>query len=186
MKFKIIFLIFILLSGTLSAQSVIANVFVSNSHCNGLNDGKAAIHVEEVNPPYTFIWNFGSEQSSVIGLAPGSYSVSITDSLGNDTTITITVLESQCEISPEIIFTPNNDSYNDTWTIQNIEFYPDNLILIFNRWGQKIYENNGMYEPWDGKDLLNIPVPDNAYYYIIYGDKDDKETILKGTVSILR
>jgi gliding motility-associated-like protein len=185
LKFKYS-LIFILTTAALNAQSVIAELTLQNAGCNGQNNGKADIHVTEVNPPYTFSWNFGSEQQSVSGLAPGNYSVVISDAEGNDTTINFTITETPCLIGPETIFTPNNDSYNDTWTLNNIQYYPDNHILVFNRWGQKVFESKGLYEPWDGKDLLNIPVPDNSYYYIIYGDKNDKETILKGTVSILR
>jgi gliding motility-associated-like protein len=183
--FKYLLILF-LVSGTLAAQSIIADLSVINSTCNGFNDGRIGVHVTETNPPYTFLWNTGSEQNSVSNLAPGNYSVLITDASGNDTTITAEIVENPCLIAPEAIFTPNGDLYNDTWYISNIQYYPDNLILVFNRWGQKVFESKGVYEQWDGKDLLNIPVPDNSYYYLIYADKKDKEPAVKGTVSILR
>jgi gliding motility-associated-like protein len=170
----------------LKAQTINFSIKSRNSTCNGANDGRAEIVVDQQNPPYTFLWNFGSGDRIVSGLGPGNYTVGISDDLGNDTTAQVTIMENPCEISAEIIFTPNNDLYNDTWSVNNINYYPDNLIMIFNRWGQKVFESKGVYEPWDGKDLLNIPVPDNSYYYIIYEDKDDKEPVLKGTVSIIR
>jgi gliding motility-associated-like protein len=184
-KFKLLFIL-ILIAASFKAQTINFSVSVRNSSCNGFNNGSAEIIVEETNPPYTYLWNFGSEQRIVSGLAPGNYSVTIRDASGNDTLTQVTIAESPCQIVPAIIFTPNNDSYNDTWSIVNIEYYPDNLILVFNRWGQKVFESHGVYEPWDGRDLLNIPLPDNSYYYIIYADKKDKEPTIKGTISIIR
>jgi gliding motility-associated-like protein len=180
------FFILLILSGNLHSQTISYTLFIKNATCNGANDGRVDISITETNPPYTFNWNSGSEQSSVSGLAPGNYSVTIADASGNDTLVPITILEVPCLLAAENIFTPNNDSYNDSWTIENIEYYPDNLIMVFNRWGQKVFESKGLYLEWDGKDLLNIQVPDNSYYYIIYADKNDKASIQKGTVSILR
>jgi gliding motility-associated-like protein len=179
-------IVFIFFACDLQAQVMNVSVVIKNSECNGQNNGKAEINVTGGIPPYTYLWNFGSEEKRVSGLAPGNYFVDISDAGETDTTVQVTILESPCEISASHVFTPNNDSYNDTWFIGNIKFYPDNLILVFNRWGQKVYESKGMYEPWDGKDLLNVPVPDNSYYYLIYENKEDKEPKLKGTVSIVR
>lgn len=176
-----------LISCTLYGQTISFDVVVKSANCNNSNNGKAEITItDEINPPYTYLWSSGSEERIVSGLAPGNYSVKITDSTGNDTTVTVTISELPCEIGPSVVFTPNDDSFNDTWYINNIGYYPDNLIQVFNRWGQKVYESKGIYEPWDGKDLLSIPLPDNSYYYIIFNNKDDKEPSVKGTVSILR
>lgn len=186
MKIVIKYFLFILITGALHAQTISFSVVVRNSNCNNNNNGKIEINVDEINPPYIFEWSNGSEQKIITGLAAGNYTVTITDSIGNDTTTVVTVIELPCEIGPAIVFTPNNDSYNDTWTINNINYYPDNLIQVFNRWGQKVYESKGIYEPWDGKDLLSVPLPDNSYFYIIYNNKSDKEPAIKGTVSIIR
>jgi gliding motility-associated-like protein len=132
------------------------------------------------------VWNTGATANFIEGLAAGEYTVSIADSLENDTLVHITINEDPCDITPMILFTPNGDGINDSWLIYNIEHYPDNLILVYNRWGQKVFEHSGSYEPWEGKDLLGIPAPDNSYFYIIYKDKTDEHSILKGSVSILR
>jgi hypothetical protein len=36
-----------------------------------------------------------------------------------------------------------SSSLNAVFTIENIEKYPDNTVIIFDRWGNKIYETNG-------------------------------------------
>jgi len=48
-------------------------------------------------------------------------------------------------------FTPDNDSFNEGWRvyIQGIDIYQFNL-LIFNRWGEVVWESNNIEVPWDG------------------------------------
>lgn len=89
-------------------------------------------------------------------------------------------------------FSPNGDGINDQWQIVNIHEFPNNKVLIFNRWGHKVYEIQG-YNNADkafdgvanngsviGKDLL----PAGTYYYIIdYGD--GKESV-KGFLTLVR
>jgi len=66
--------------------------------------------------------------------------------------------------------TPNGDSHNDVWTIENIEYWPENEVLIFNRWGDKIREfqhYNNTSIVWDGKNFKDKAVPDGTYFYIV-------------------
>jgi gliding motility-associated-like protein len=173
--------------GTISfGQDIHYSLQVINSNCNGFNDGSIQLNVVQENPPYTYLWNTGSTGSVITNLAPGNYSVTVSDSTGNDSLISITVTEKPCTLAVEIVFTPNSDGHNDTWEIANIEYYSDNLVLVYNRWGQKVFEHSGQYEPWDGRDLLGVPVPDNSYFYIVYGDRKDEKSIVKGCVSIIR
>jgi gliding motility-associated-like protein len=75
-------------------------------------------------------------------------------------------------------FTPNNDNINDLWVIDGIEKYPDNSVIVYNRWGKKIYETKNYSNTWDGDDN-----PSGAYYYII---QLDNENTVSGNVNILK
>lgn len=82
--------------------------------------------------------------------------------------ITISTVRDMLEIFN--LITPNDDGKNDRWIINGIEEFPDNEILIFNRWGDKIrqfnnYDNNDVC--WNGTNDNNEFVPDGTYYYII-------------------
>ena len=61
-------------------------------------------------------------------------------------------------------FSPNGDGQNDVFTIKAIEFYPENTLTIFNRWGNEVYQIEGYKNSWrgtyNGKDL-----PDGTYFY---------------------
>ncbi|HHM20632.1 MAG TPA: hypothetical protein ENJ20_01295, partial [Bacteroidetes bacterium] len=45
-------------------------------------DGTATAQPSGGTPPYTFLWNTGATSASITGLAPGSYSVTVTDQKG--------------------------------------------------------------------------------------------------------
>ena len=64
----------------------------TNVTCFGLNNGTASIMGMSGTPPYTYHWSTGANTPSVSGLAPGNYTVTVTDANGcsNFTNILIT------------------------------------------------------------------------------------------------
>lgn len=60
------------------------------------------------------------------------------------------------------IFTPNNDGSNDLLVFKNLEQYPENELLIYNRWGRKIYQKKPYLNDWNGDNQK-----DGTYYYIV-------------------
>jgi gliding motility-associated-like protein len=62
-------------------------------------------------------------------------------------------------------FTPNNDGYNDTWTIDFAYLAPNTGIKIFDRYGKFIKElfNNGA---WDG-NYLGQEQPASDYWFTV-------------------
>ena len=75
-----------------------------------------------------------------------------------------------CDIIIPTAFTPDGDNTNDYWNLGNIDaIYPNNLVTIYNRWGNIIYQSQrGKYElkPWDGTHNQE-PMPVGSYYFII-------------------
>jgi gliding motility-associated-like protein len=63
-------------------------------------------------------------------------------------------------------FTPNNDGKNDYFVIHGIEFYPDNIISVYNRWGNLVYEESGYNNKWEGVNQSNEPLPEGTYFVI--------------------
>ncbi len=64
------------------------------------------------------------------------------------------------------VFTPNDDTENDTWVIDGLETYSNATVQVFNRWGNEVFKSIGVYEPWDGTRRGSL-VPVHTYYYII-------------------
>jgi gliding motility-associated-like protein len=84
----------------------------------------------------------------------------------------ITIFDDRPDIVIYNLITPDGDGANDYWHIRNIEEYPDNNVIIFNRWGDKIveinnYNNVDLDHRWNGTNEKNNLVPDGVYYYMI-------------------
>ncbi|WP_343488025.1 BspA family leucine-rich repeat surface protein [Allomuricauda sp. d1] len=47
------------------------------------------------------------------------------------------------EIESLFGFSPDNDGINDYWEINGIEDYPNNTVMIFNRWGDLVFKIEG-------------------------------------------
>jgi gliding motility-associated-like protein len=85
--------------------------------------------------------------------------------------------------------TPNGDRLNEFLVFDLLEFapeeYPDNNIIIFNRWGDILYEAAPYNNDWDGRNQSGNELPEGTYYYIFrlsLGEGD----IIRGDVTILR
>lgn len=161
-------------------------IFKVDVGCNNSSLGEIEINVTPTNPPYTYVWNTGQTTHLIDNLSIGTYVVTVTDDVGNDTLISVSIIEKECEMVPALAFTPNGDGINDTWFIQNFQFFPNALVQVFDRLGALVHEQQGLYEAWDGKSPLGTTLPDASYYFIVYKDKSDKSAIKKGTVSIVK
>lgn len=81
--------------------------------------------------------------------------------------------------------TPDGDGKNDTWVIPNLRFYyPNNIVKIYNRWGNLLFESNGYDTPWDGTNNGQA-LPMGSYTYTIDFNDGSTEPI-SGTVTIIR
>ncbi|MBP6978581.1 MAG: gliding motility-associated C-terminal domain-containing protein [Bacteroidales bacterium] len=86
-------------------------------------------------------------------------------------------------------FTPNNDNENDYFKPVNIftDQQASFVFLIYNRWGQKIYESTNISDPgWDGT-VSGESSPEGVYiYFIRYISSEGEIFEEKGTVTLLR
>tara|TARA_R110001606_G_scaffold369169_1_gene525127 strand:- start:1218 stop:1748 length:531 start_codon:yes stop_codon:yes gene_type:complete len=65
-------------------------------------------------------------------------------------------------------FTPNGDNWNETFYIQGASSEKVEQILIYNRWGEIVYETNNN-TPWNGEDcqigIYSYSVRTNNQHY---------------------
>ncbi len=150
--------------------------------------GAAAIEVNGGKSPYLITWSNGQNNvTSIKELVEGDYSVTIktADSIPQDTLINFKISKQECPVIINNHFTPNGDSFNDTWQIGNIQNYPEFEIFVYNKWGQQVHRQKDTYTPWDGS-WNGVALPDGTYYYMFYFKASEKDNFLKGDVSILR
>ena len=81
-------------------------------------------------------------------------------------------------------FTPNNDSDNDVFFIEGVrmEKYQSFELIIFNSWGEKIYQTDDINNYWDGGNH-----PEDVYtWLIIIKDELGQIRTKNGIVNLIR
>lgn len=83
-------------------------------------------------------------------------------------------------------FSPNGDNNNDLWIIDGIKKYPNCLVQVYTRWGQKIFQATGYSneKAWDGTNGKG-EVTEGVYFYILEL-RDGSGDVIKGSVTVLR
>ncbi|MDD3876541.1 MAG: PKD domain-containing protein [Bacteroidales bacterium] len=136
----------------------------------------------------TWYWNFGDGTTESFNVPTtqhayttmGSYTVQhiVESQYGCKDTIEKQILV--ISITIPNVFTPNGDGINDFFIIDGIGVISETNIIVYNRWGRKVYESSDYKNDWDGAD-----VADGVYYFIITF-KDNLFPTANGTVTILR
>ncbi|MEQ7798604.1 Ig-like domain-containing protein [Pedobacter sp. ASV1-7] len=130
----------------------------------------------------------GGLNSATIEVRPRettTYTVTATNASGcsETQTFTLTVLEDYEKVKATNILSPNNDGYNDKWKIDNIDFYPNNEVKIFDKAGRLIYSKKGYDNSWDGT-FNGTALAEGTYYYII--DFGTNRRAFRGFITIVR
>jgi gliding motility-associated-like protein len=67
---------------------------------------------------------------------------------------------------PQII-TPNGDGINDFWIVYNVDYFENNRVEIYNRWGNLVYQKSPYDNTWEGTNNKGAMLSDGTYYYIL-------------------
>ena len=83
-------------------------------------------------------------------------------------------------------FSPNGDNVNDFFYFENFGIVELNAVL-YNRWGDKIYEMNSPDEQWNGISLNGLEVPEGVYFFVLNATGEDGSAYQeKGSVSLFK
>jgi len=83
------------------------------------------------------------------------------------------------ECTDIVIFTavsPNGDGINDVFFIAGIEDFPESELVIFNRWGNQVFESENYQNDWAGTWDGNKDLPDGTYFYFLKLNGEDNRT----------
>lgn len=84
-------------------------------------------------------------------------------------------------------FTPNGDGVNDTWKVYgNLEGLKEFRVLIFNRWGEAVYESRDPFFEWDATYNGKILLPDVYVWRISLVFYDGKTDRLSGSLTLIK
>lgn len=158
---------------------------------NGSDGSIFSLIISGGTPGYDADWNGpnGFEETGVEGLSgltAGTYTVTVTDNNGCTVSQSITLTEPFDLDLPNGI-SPNGDLINDALIVRGLELFPNNQLIVFNRWGNIVYEEDNYRNetPWYGVSQNGSILPDGTYFVIVKIDAD-KDRELKGYLEIRR
>lgn len=109
-----------------------------------------------------------TDQGGQNGLISGLYTVTITDENGCSATTSITLTE-PLELDLPNGISPNGDGQNDHLIIRGLERFPENELVIFNRWGNIVFTENNYSNstPWTGISQNGSELPEGTYFVLL-------------------
>jgi gliding motility-associated-like protein len=143
--------------------------------------------IGKTNNAKQWMWDFGDLNSSNIQSPIRSYVKSflwisykvclvVRDSFGCDDTLCLNLpIKPEAEIQIPEGISPNGDGVNDSLVIPGLWAFPKATWVIFNRWGQMVFESNAQQNiAWDGRNHAsgqsrNEPtdlLPEGVYFIV--------------------
>ena len=116
---------------------------------------------------------------------PGTYRLSVTNICGSKTD-EIIIKAGLCSLEIPNSFTPNNDGLNDFFRVKYPEFIKQFNMVVYNRWGQKIFATTNPQTGWDGS-FKGIQQPASAYTWTIQLiDFENHTKAASGSILLIR
>jgi gliding motility-associated-like protein len=121
---------------------------------------------------------------------PDSYQDTILNSNGCDSIITVylSIINSDtCKIFIPNSFSPNNDGINDNFKPESSCGLTEYTFMVFDRWGEKLFETNNQAEAWFGKYKGEILSAGVYVYLLRYNSSCGNDSKNKwGTINLIR
>ena len=139
-------------------------------------------------PNAIYTWQDSSHATTYEVKQPGTYwvraYVAEYDITSTDTIVISAKDDNICNPPLTIpnVITPNGDSQNDNFVIQNAETY-DIALQIYNRWGNLIYETTNYQNDFSCRDCA-----DGVYFYVLKAKskRNGREKDYKGSLTVIK
>ncbi len=154
------------------------------------------------NMNYHWSWDYGDGQSDTLS---NSYDSEHQYEQWGEYMVTLTLQINQCVTSnsheviveADLIFpnviTPNNDGANDVFIIKNLNTNRPNQLQIFDRWGNKVYDQTNYQTYMKDDEVFNVDggfnadgLSDGVYYFRFYYEGYIRTIDYNGTITVMR
>ena len=146
------------------------------TECSYTNDGSINVDFAQIGNYNVFLTDgtdsfADSTSNNAIlfeNLSSGEYNMSISYNSNCifDTVLTIEYEDGYNCVIPEPTFSPNFDGVNDEF--KPVDGFAESVeLIIYNRWGSLVFNQESFNPAWDGTDLNGNLVPSADYYYIV-------------------
>lgn len=140
-----------------------------------------------VNNTFHFSVGIGAEGTTEL-----TYQICNLDCTGQCDTATLIINVEDDGKEPELpnTITPNGDGMNEALVFDILlsnpaEEFPNNELIVFNRWGDIVYQAKPYANNWQGTNSEGKDLPHGTYYYILRLNIGNRE-IIRGDVTIVK
>jgi gliding motility-associated-like protein len=153
-----------------NAAALSVNATPDLSICTG-DPAILSVNVSGGSQPYSYTWQTLSGDSlpqitgNTVMFTPsgnGVYAVLVQEGCGDTRMDTIHITVQDCSVLPPNVFTPNGDGTNDALVFTGLENFPGSALIVYNRWGGKVYESSDYHNDWSDSGLS-----DGTYFYVL-------------------
>ena len=148
----------------------------------------------------SFVWDFGNGSTSTqinpetnINIISETLTITLTAFSGNDceSTASITFEMPESDLYVPNSFTPDADEHNQSWGPVFLSGFDkfNFQVLVFNRWGETVWESKDADGRWDGKySNKQLTCPEGIYTWkITYKKKNSDDRIVRtGHITLIR
>lgn len=125
------------------------------------------------NPNYAITWTIpsgGVAPKDTIGniyviassqAGTSIYTITVTDLCNHQSSITVDITITACDIQVPNVVTANNDNVNDYFRIRGLESFTSSALSVYNRWGKQVYKNDDYRNDWK-PDMSS-----GTYFYVL-------------------
>ena len=118
----------------------------------------------------------------------GVYGLQATDPRGCPTFGRTEIIVDHCpyDVYMPNAFSPNNDGHNDWFSITYRSDIQTYHLMIFNRWGKRVYDSRDPNPGWDGT-YKGLSCPEGVYVYLLnFTGLDGNSHQKRGTITLIR
>jgi len=136
----------------------------------------------------SYLWQDGSTNNSYTASLPGEYRVTVAnENCIKSDTVQITLCKQSTNVWIPNAFTPNGDGLNDYFMVESTGDFAEFHLVIYNRWGNLIFETDNPKVGWDGKYKGDYVEPGTYAYSLSFTGKEIKLKQKKnGKVTVVR
>lgn len=183
-----------------ASQSIITETFIDAAFTHTPDIGIAPASMTFISVStgaHNYFWTFGDGNSANTSTAvnlysnPGSYYVTLVVNSGPpnfcvDSISTTVIVQEPSQVTIPNVFTPNGDGSNDFFFALS-EGLETELMIIFNRWGRRVFEWNTVGGHWDGKNSNGTESAEGVYYFVFQGKGYDNVIYNQhGSITLMR
>ncbi|MEZ4828763.1 MAG: gliding motility-associated C-terminal domain-containing protein [Bacteroidia bacterium] len=168
---------------SVSVSSLDAPEGIDTTLCRG-----DSIQLDVSVPGGSYIWEDGTTEPVRTIREGGRYFVQISDACETvQTDYFIGLTDCECFVFVPNVFTPNGDGINDDFRPRVICALENYVLIVFDRWGRKIFEGHSPQDHWAGQ-AGNNPASAGVYYWVIQFRQAGQSVtkVVRGNVTLMR